>query len=90
MVNKLVEISRSDLPKLQDLYLRDWPENIIGFYTLNNFIIWSNIDPNIKNLSFYSLNGEWNDGTFLIVVSIILSSEIVDGYIITNYNSFAL
>lgn len=66
----LSEISRADLPCLRDLYLKDWPENLIGYYTVNNFIRWLENDPNIKNLHFYCLNGDISDGTFAIIVSI--------------------
>lgn len=63
------EITKADLPKLRDLYLQDWPENCIGYYTLNNFIRWLDKDPNIENLRFYCLNGDFSDGTFAIFVS---------------------
>lgn len=63
------EISKTDLPKLRDLYLRDWPENVIGYYTVNNFIRWLEKEPNIVNLKFYCLNGDFSDGTFAFVVS---------------------
>lgn len=63
------EITKADLPKLRDLYLQDWPENFIGYYTLNNFIRWLDKDPNIENLRFYCLNGDFSDGTFAIFVS---------------------
>lgn len=64
------EISQADLPKLRDLYLRDWPDNIIGYSTVNNYIRWLEKHLNIANLKFYCLNGDFSDGTFAIVVSV--------------------
>lgn len=64
------EISRNDLPRLRDLYLRDWPENIIGYYTINNYIRWLERDPNIKKLKFYCLNDDFSDGSYAIIVNI--------------------
>lgn len=67
MFDKLVEISRDDLVKLRDLYKVDWPKNHVGYYTIQNYITWFEKESNIKNLSIYSLNGDWSDGTYLIV-----------------------
>lgn len=67
MLDKLVEIPVADWPALRDLYKEDWPRNHVGYYTLDNFIRWVNLDPNIKHLKVLSLNGDWSDGTFVII-----------------------
>lgn len=66
--DKLVEIDRSELPQLRNLYLVDWPENMLGYYTVDNFIHWFERKTKIKNLIFYSLNGDFSDGTFVAIV----------------------
>lgn len=66
--DNLVEINRSDLPKLRDLYLINWPENMEGYYTVDNFIRWLEKKSTIKHLTFYCLNGDWSDGTFVAIV----------------------
>lgn len=68
-INELVEIERSELPLLRDLFLLNWPEHMIGYYTVDNFIRWYEKDSQIKNLVIYSLNGDWSDGTFVAIVS---------------------
>lgn len=67
--DNLVEINRSELPQLRDLYLIDWPENMQGYYTVDNFIRWFEKKPIIKNLVLYCLNGDWSDGTFVAIVN---------------------
>lgn len=68
MSNKLVKIPVESLPALRDLYKKDWPDNLVGYHTVDNYIRWYEKVPDIKNLECLSLNGDWSDGTFLIVV----------------------
>ena len=69
--DELVLIPQNDWPLLRDLYESNWPENLVGFSTIDNYIRWYQKDPEIKNLSIYSLNGNWRvDGIFLVVVCI--------------------
>lgn len=74
--HKLVEISRQNWEELRDLFLVDWPENILGYSIVNNFVEFQkrkgdNVD--INHLKFYSLDGAWrNEGAFLIIVRISL------------------
>jgi len=72
MLDKLAIISFNDLKKLRDLYLKDWPENFHGYYTLDNYVRWMKADSKIQNLKCYSLNGDWSDGTFIILDRYIL------------------
>lgn len=69
-IDNLVEIKRSELPQLRDLFLVNWPENMIGYYTIDNFIRWFKKESTIENLIIYCLNGDWSDGTFVAIVSI--------------------
>lgn len=54
--------------QLKALYLPETPETILGLSTINNYIRWNELDSKIDNLVFYSLNGDWSDGTFAVVV----------------------
>lgn len=67
--DRLVEIPHSDLPALRDLFLPDWPKHIIGHDLVNNYIRWFAKDPTFNEATFYSLNGDWSDGTFIVIVS---------------------
>lgn len=68
MSNKLVKIPVGSLPALRALYEKDWPNNLVGYHTVDNYIRWYEKLPDIKNLECFSLNGDWSDGTFLIIV----------------------
>lgn len=69
MIDNLTEIDRQDLPFLQALYTRDRPENYITFMTIDNYIRWFKQDPDVKNIKFFCLNGDFSDGTFVVTVS---------------------
>lgn len=69
MCDKLVEVEMVHWSNLRDLYLHNWPVNFLGYYTLDNFVNWIRLEPSIKDLHIYCLNGEWNDGTFIAIVS---------------------
>ncbi|XP_037958872.1 uncharacterized protein LOC119688263 [Teleopsis dalmanni] len=61
-------IDVNELKELRNLYLKEWPNNCVGYYCLNNFISWLERDPEIKNLHIYTLNNDWrSDGLFLVV-----------------------
>ncbi|XP_055593801.1 uncharacterized protein LOC129748220 [Uranotaenia lowii] len=66
--DKLVQIPASEWHELRDLFVVEWPSHEIAYYTIQNYIDWFAIDPEIKNLQILSLNGDWRDnGTYLIV-----------------------
>lgn len=70
MSDELIEISSSEWTTLRDMYLRDWPMHIVGYYTLDNYVRWNQIQSTIKQLHIYLLNGDWQqDGTFVVVVN---------------------
>ncbi|XP_055838916.1 uncharacterized protein LOC129906945 [Episyrphus balteatus] len=64
----LIPVPSDELTKLRDLYLKDWPQNCVGYYTLDNFIRWLQKDPQIKALAILTLNNDdWRtDGTFVL------------------------
>lgn len=73
--HQLVEIAYHDWSELRDLFANNWPTHILGYSIVNNFIEWRSKcgRSEIKNLKFYSLDGDWrNDGTFLAIVSNLL------------------
>ncbi|GAB0099332.1 uncharacterized protein DMENIID0001_151880 [Sergentomyia squamirostris] len=66
-MDRLVSIPQEELPVLRDLYKVDWPKHLVAYQTINHYILWLEIDPNIKNLHIWSLNGSWRtNGTFII------------------------
>lgn len=68
--NRLVKLNRVDWPALRELYIRNWPEHIMGFFTVDNFIRWTEKKPSdVQNVCIYSLDGDWSDGTFICTVS---------------------
>jgi hypothetical protein len=68
MMDQLTHIPQESLPELRDLFKKDWPTNHVGYYTVDNYIRWLARDSAIQNLDIFALNGDWSDGTFLIVV----------------------
>jgi hypothetical protein len=67
--NLLCQISSDKWPELRDKFLINWPTNILGYYTIDNFIRWIQKQPDVKHLQLYCLNGDWSDGTFVAIVS---------------------
>jgi sRNA-binding regulator protein Hfq len=67
MQDKIFEIPPTDWPELRDIYLPEWPKNIYAYNLLDNYLNWIKRDPKIKNLKVYSLNGDWRDGTFVVI-----------------------
>lgn len=70
MENRLVKIETEKWTSLKSLYLPETAETILGLTTISNYIRWMQQDRHIDNLAIYSLNGDWSDGTFVVVVSI--------------------
>lgn len=62
----LVEIKLHDLIELKNLYS---PGSILGLNTIANYLRWTEIESNVADFIFYSLNGDLTDGTFVFVVS---------------------
>ncbi len=73
MANQLVKIDSENWEQLKSIYLPETPETILGLSTIKNYIRWKRNDPQIdNNFVIYSLNGDWTDGTFAVVVSFYL------------------
>lgn len=66
--DELVEIPPVEWQSLQELFKVNWPANVVAFYTIQNYINWFKKEPNLPNIKIYSLNGDWSDGTYIIVV----------------------
>lgn len=69
MENHLVAIESEQWESLKSLYLPETPDTILGLSTISNYARWIQQNQHIENLSIYSLNGDWSDGTFVVVVS---------------------
>ncbi|KAH8289952.1 hypothetical protein KR018_009363 [Drosophila ironensis] len=67
--SQLTRISDTrDLRDLQKLYLQDWPHNCAGYFWLDNYLRWLDRNPDLRHLSFYTLDNDWqSDGLFLLV-----------------------
>ncbi|XP_058060973.1 uncharacterized protein LOC131211497 isoform X1 [Anopheles bellator] len=65
----LVPIPSTAWEQLRDLYRQDWPRHEIAYYTIQNYIRWTERDPHTSTtLIVYSLNGSWwETGTYIIV-----------------------
>lgn len=69
MTDQLVEVPRSEWVNLRDLFKADWPLNIVGYKTVDSYLQYTAQHPSLKYLQILSLNGDWTDGTFILVVS---------------------
>lgn len=72
--DRLVEIQQKDLSILKNMYTsKDGCRTNIAYITIVNYIRWIEIDPNeSKDIKFLCLNGDFSDGTFIVIVSVIL------------------
>lgn len=72
MSEELIEVPHCDWIQLRDLFIVNWPEHILGYSIVNNFLEWHqkcDKSSGIRNLKLFSLNGDWRrDGTFLVIV----------------------
>lgn len=69
MTDKLVEIGSADLPALKKIYKDATPDNFLAILTIENYIRWFEQDPDVTDVKFFCLNGDFSDGTFVVVVS---------------------
>lgn len=70
MTDYLVEIAQKDWPSLKQIYFPDDPKKHVAYTTIDNYIRWFEQDPNVKHIKFFCLNGDYSDGTFVVIVSI--------------------
>lgn len=70
----LVEIDREDLPKLKNLYTPDGSKCYLSYTTVDNYIRWFEQDLNVKHINIFCLNGDFDDGTFVVTVTFFITS----------------
>lgn len=70
-VDFLAEIQQKDLSKLKNMYAsKDGSRTHIAYATIDNYIRWLEQDPKASSyIKFYCLNGDFSDGTFIVIVS---------------------
>lgn len=69
MSDLLVEIKRKDWHFLRNLYHQNSDEHYIAYTTIENCIRVVEQDPNVKHINLFCLNGDFNDGSFVMIVS---------------------
>lgn len=69
MADRLVRInSMAKLKSLKESY-QGSSETYITYIAIKGYIRWIEQDPIVKDLNFFSLNGDISDGTFVVIVS---------------------
>lgn len=71
MVDKLIVIDRKDLPVLKALYTPNGSKNYTAYTTIDTYIRWFEQDSNVEHIKFFCLNGDFSDGTFVVIVSLL-------------------
>lgn len=74
MEDQAVKIDSKNWSEIRKLYLPETAETILGLSTLSNYIRWNEREAPISNLTIYCLNGDWSDGTFVVLVSLSFGS----------------
>lgn len=68
----LVEIRYDELPILKDMYNSKGLKTRIAYTTIDNYMRWLEQGPEeYKYITFFCLNGDFSDGTFVVTVSTI-------------------
>lgn len=68
--DKLTKIDKQDLPLLKKLYTPNGKKSYTAYTTIDTYIGWFEQDPNLQShISFFSLNGDFSRGTFVVTVS---------------------
>lgn len=70
-VDILTEIDKKDLHLLWRLYKLDGVESYTRrtYITIDTYIRWFNQNPDLENIHFYCINGNFSNGTFVVTVS---------------------
>lgn len=69
MKDRLVEIDRTVLPLLRNLYDPICVDRNITYVAIDTYIRWFQQYPQIEHLKFYCLNDDLSNGTFVVMVS---------------------
>lgn len=76
IADHLVEIQHKDLPILREMYNSPGGRTHTAYTTIDNYIRWIENGPEERKfIKFYSLNGDFSDGTFAVTVSITFSVD---------------
>lgn len=67
MTDHLVGIERKHWQTLRDFYSPKSPETYLSYSLLDYYIRWSEREPESVDIVFYSLNGDWSDGSFVAI-----------------------
>lgn len=70
MTNRLIEIGRDDLEVVKNLYKLNRFRSEIGYMTLKNYAQWFEQDQQVKHIHIFCLNGDFSDGTFVLIVCV--------------------
>lgn len=77
MADKLVEINEKHLQHLLDFYTAS---NKLGNeadrVTIESYMRWHQLNPNLEDINFLPLNGDISNGTFIITVRFIRNSRL--------------
>lgn len=69
MADKLTEINKKDLEILLNIYTTSNKlKSEVGRVTIETYIRWHQQDPNLEDLKFFCLNGDFSNGTFVVIV----------------------
>lgn len=68
MGEKITEIDRKDLTLLKALYISNGPKHFTTCITIDNYIRCFQQNSNVNDITFFCLNGDFSDGTFIVVV----------------------
>lgn len=67
MEDKLIEINKNELQHLLNLYTTS-NKSEVGRVTIETYIRWHQQDPNLDDLKFFCLNGDFSSGTLVVIV----------------------
>lgn len=65
---RLVVILHKELPQLRDLFLQEWPKHVLAYQTIHFFVRLYEKNPNYMDALIFSLDDDWIDGTYVILV----------------------
>lgn len=69
MKDILVGIDRKDWITLRNLYKENSVAHYLAYATIENCIQLIERYPNVKHVNLFCLNGDFSDGTFIMIVS---------------------
>lgn len=73
MSDRLVEITQKELSRLRTLYAAVDSKRYVAYMTISNYMRWFEKEPNLKDITFFCLNDDFSDGTFVVIVSFFMA-----------------